>query len=196
MLITVVRMFRASLRSVADPVQHHVCLSCQARRFDAPTRLRQFHAQSALWTELANGQLEAHPGETTSHPREAAKSGSGGNLPNEVRCLRFAQIPVQLQNGTYLQIFCSEHSGKWGIPVEYISWRRKSSCSVCQTCELQECRQEGEESSSESSGERSQERFENNKHVRRSETAKSQGCEEVFGKDEEKSWTRIGEQVR
>ncbi|KAJ5613110.1 hypothetical protein N7510_006304 [Penicillium lagena] len=37
-------MFRASLRSVSDPLRDHVCLSCLARRVGSPNKLRAFHS--------------------------------------------------------------------------------------------------------------------------------------------------------
>lgn len=51
-------MFRASLRSISDPVHHHVCFSCLARGFGAPQGLRQLHVQLALQNEVVNAPPE------------------------------------------------------------------------------------------------------------------------------------------
>lgn len=71
-------MFRASLRSVSDPVRDNVCFSCLARRFGAPTRLRQFHAQAALRAETGDGQLGNRSEDASVTPPK----------PTEVRCLQ------------------------------------------------------------------------------------------------------------
>ncbi|KAJ5570285.1 mitochondrial translation protein [Penicillium hispanicum] len=60
-------MIRASLRSVSDPFREHVCLSCLARRFDAPPRLRQYHRTPQLRAEIGENKPEGRPEDAPSH---------------------------------------------------------------------------------------------------------------------------------
>lgn len=106
---TVACMFRASLRSVTDPLQHNVCLSCLARRFDAPVRLRQFHAQPARWTGTPDMQVE-------SNPAEVVKPGPRSDPPNEVHIPRFARIMAQLFNWEILTKYGVRTPRKMGNP--------------------------------------------------------------------------------
>ncbi|PWY71555.1 Pet127-domain-containing protein [Aspergillus sclerotioniger CBS 115572] len=46
-------MYRASLRSVSDPLREHVCLSCLARGFGAQPRARRFHTSPWLRSQAA-----------------------------------------------------------------------------------------------------------------------------------------------
>ena len=62
-------MFRASLRSVSDPLRDRVCLSCLARRFAAPTSLRRFHRVPAL-----RAQFSSHNGGSAAQESSPAPS--------------------------------------------------------------------------------------------------------------------------
>lgn len=67
----VVRMFRASLRSVSDPLRDHVCFSCLARRFAAPTNLRRFHRVPALRAQFSSENGGSSATDTSAVPSMA-----------------------------------------------------------------------------------------------------------------------------
>ncbi|KAJ5669236.1 mitochondrial translation protein [Penicillium macrosclerotiorum] len=92
-------MFRASLRSVADPIRDHVCLSCLARRFAAPTNLRQFHRTPALRTQF---DKEKHGEESISestllssnaHPQSSLPSTHIPESSNGVQDDQISDLP-------------------------------------------------------------------------------------------------------
>lgn len=72
------QLFRASLRSVADPLRDHVCISCRARRIGAPSRLRQFHWTPAVRDEHpdsnSGGQMKDVPASSSEIPRGNGQS--------------------------------------------------------------------------------------------------------------------------
>lgn len=61
----VVQMFRASFRSLADPLRGHVCVPCRVNRISAPvSRLRQFHRMPVLRDEHSDNKPESHVNDT------------------------------------------------------------------------------------------------------------------------------------
>ncbi|THC87163.1 hypothetical protein EYZ11_013391 [Aspergillus tanneri] len=64
-------MFRASLRSVADPLREHVCLSCLAQRPGGRHGLRLFHSTSVSLTEDRHGASEEVSPDAVNPPTQA-----------------------------------------------------------------------------------------------------------------------------
>lgn len=83
----VVRMFRASLRSVSDPLRDNVCFSCLARRFAAPTNLRRFHRVPALRAQFSSHNGGSSAEETLAAPTMARREqDSSGKVCDSRSC--------------------------------------------------------------------------------------------------------------
>lgn len=71
-------MFRASLRSVKDPLREHVCASCLTRRFGGNGRLRQFSGSAAFRAESGGDA----PAADSQGPENGSLTGSA--IPKQV----------------------------------------------------------------------------------------------------------------